>query len=365
MGEATMSFQTEAHIAGDEIDITIVIPLYDEEENVAALYEEVAEVMGCGDHSYEVIFVDDGSKDRTFELLTEATHGDGRCTVIQFTRNFGQTAALAAGFEVARGRYIVPMDGDLQNDPHDIPVLIAKLDEPPGYDVVSGWRRDRRDRFLSRRLPSVLANWLIGWVTGVVVKDLGCTLKAYRREIIEDVSLYGEMHRFLPIITRWRGARITEQPVNHRPRIHGTTKYDLRRTIKILLDLVTVQFLGGYLTKPIYFFGKAGLVSMTAAFGSLTIAILQKYGHLTSGAINLNENVLVLFSAMLVSMTVMFIMLGVVSELLVRIYHESQGRKIYRIRNLVRQGPGTERRVAPAVSCVPDPPGAKGVPDGR
>lgn len=353
-----MPSHRDSSAATDEIDISVVIPLHNERDNVAELYEELAEVMGSGPYSYEAIFVDDGSKDGTFKALVQATAEDRRCTVVELTRNFGQTAALAAGFEIARGRYIVPMDGDLQNDPHDIPVLIAKLDEPPGYDVVSGWRKNRQDRFFSRRLPSVLANRLIGRVTGVRIKDLGCTLKAYRREVIEDVDLYGEMHRFLPIITRWRGARIAEQPVNHRPRIHGTTKYDLRRTIKVLLDLITVKFLGGYLTKPIYFFGKAGLLSMTAALGALAIAVFQKFGYLTVEPVNLNRNVLVMLSAMLVLMTVMFIMLGVVSELLVRIYHESQDRKTYRIRNLIRQGSKTNPREGRDDTEVPSHQGA-------
>jgi glycosyltransferase involved in cell wall biosynthesis len=232
---------------------------------------------------------------------------------------------------------IVPMDGDLQNDPHDIAALVARLDDPPGYDVVSGWRKNRRDKLFSRRMPSVLANKLIAWSTNVRLNDLGCSLKAYRREALEDVELYGEMHRFLPIITRWRGARITEQVVHHRPRIHGTTKYDLRRTVKVLLDLVTVKFLGDYLTKPIYFFGKAGLISLFGAFASLTVAIFQKFGYLSSeaaGPVNLNRNILVTFSVMLFLLTVMFIMMGVISELLVRIYHESQGRQVYKIRSI-------------------------------
>lgn len=337
------------------IDVSIVVPLHNERDNVWPLYAELAEVIGSGSNRYEVVFVDDGSKDGTVGALVEAVEHDPRCTVIELTRNFGQTAALAAGFEVARGRVIVPMDGDLQNDPHDIPKLVAKLDEAPGYDVVSGWRKSRQDKLVSRRIPSMLANWLIRKVTGVKIQDLGCSLKAYRREVIEGVTLYGEMHRFLPIITRWGGARITDQVVNHRPRVHGRTKYDLRRTIKVLLDLVTVKFLGGYLTKPIYFFGKAGLLSMSAAALALGVAVLQKFGVLTSDPVNLNRNVLVMLSAMLVLMTIMFIMLGVVSELLVRIYHESQGRRIYRVRHVYRAS-------ADCASVEPGVMGATGRP---
>lgn len=352
--------QTEGRTNPDDIDVSIVIPLSNEEPNVRPLYEELAEVMSAGPYVYEAIFVDDGSCDATLQELETVTAGDSRCTVIGLTRRFGQTAALAAGFDRARGKYIVPMDGDLQNDPHDIPALVDKINEPPGYDVVSGWRKNRQDKLLTRRLPSILANRLIRWVTDVKINDLGCTLKAYRREVLEDVKLYGEMHRFLPIICGWRGARLTELVVNHRPRLHGTTKYGLRRTIKVLLDLITVKFLGDYLTKPIYFFGKAGLVSTAGAIITLSIAIYQKYGYLGSGEpLNLNRNVLVLLSAMLVLMTVMFIMLGVVSELLVRIYHESQDRKIYKVRliqlgqssgeEVVDQG-GKKDRVSPVAA---------------
>lgn len=319
----------------DAIDISVVIPLLNEEENVEHVYSELASVMDETPHRCEFIFIDDGSKDRTWDRLTEAAGGDARCTLICLTRRFGQTAALAAGFSHARGKVIVPMDGDLQNDPRDIVRVVAKLDEPPGFDVVSGWRKNRQDKLWSRRMPSVLANKMIRWVTGVPLNDLGCSLKAYRREVLEDVSLYGEMHRFLPIITKWRGARITELEVNHRARVHGQTKYDLRRTIKVMLDLITVKFLGDYLTKPIYFFGKAALLSTFGSGVSLGIAIFQKFGYLTSTEINLNRNVLVLFSVMLFLMTVLFLMMGVISELLVRIYHESQGRKIFKVRQLV------------------------------
>ncbi len=341
-----------ARTADTPIDISVVIPLHNEADNVAPLYKELHEVMGSGSRRYELIFVDDGSRDGTFEALVAATDHDEHCVVIGLTRNFGQTAALAAGFEIARGDVIVPMDGDLQNDPRDIEHLVAALDEPPGYDVVSGWRRDRQDKFLTRRLPSVLANRFISWSTGVKLKDLGCSLKAYRRSVIEDVTLYGEMHRFLPIITRWRGARIKQIPVNHRPRVHGSTKYDLRRTIKVLLDLVTVKFLGGYLTKPIYFFGKASLLSLTVSIATIVLAVFQRYGRFTSEPIHLNRNVLVLLSAMLMLMAIMFIMLGVISELLVRIYHESQGRKIYKIRALIRPGEAT-RCTQPQVPTTP------------
>lgn len=330
-------FHDDGHDAA-EIDVTVVIPLRNEEDNVGPLYEELTVVMDGGCYTYEVLFIDDGSGDETLAKLEKVIADDPRCTVVQLTRNFGQTAAMAAGFEMARGRVIVPMDGDLQNDPRDIAALVAKLDDPPGCDVVSGWRRNRRDRLFSRRFPSLLANGLIRWVTNVRINDLGCTLKAYRREALDDVKLYGEMHRFLPVITRWRGARIAEMVVNHRPRIHGETKYGLRRTIKVLLDLVTVKFLGDYLTKPIYFFGKLCMVTLAAAVCGLTVAGFQKYGYLISEPLNLNRNVLVLLSVMLMLMAVMFLIMGVLSELLVRIYHESQGRRIYKVRRMIRGG---------------------------
>lgn len=330
-----------SHAQVDPVDVSIVIPLRNEQDNIEALYNEITSAMGRGSYSYEVIFVDDGSRDDTLANLERVISGDKHCTVVELMRGFGQTAALSAGFELAKGKYIVPMDGDLQNDPSDIEALLDKLLEPPGFDVVSGWRKNRQDKLWSKRLPSVVANRLIRWVTNVHIKDLGCSLKAYRREILEDVNLYGEMHRFLPIITRWRGARITELAVNHRPRVHGETKYGLRRTVKVLLDLVTVKFLGDYLTKPIYFFGKMSLVSLSLAMGSLGIAIGQKYGIFTTEPLNLNRNVLVLLAVMLGLMTVMFIVMGILSELLVRIYHESQGRKVYKIRRMIRGG--TER----------------------
>ncbi len=321
-----------------DIDLTIVIPLRNEEANVVPLYDELSTVMDAGPYSYEVLFIDDGSKDRTLSNLENAIADDPHCTILHLTRSFGQTAAMAAGFEIARGRVIVPMDGDLQNDPRDIAALVAKLDESPGYDVASGWRKNRQDKLFSRRFPSLLANKLIRWMTNTQINDLGCTLKAYRREALEDVKLYGEMHRFLPVITRWRGARIAEVVVNHRARIHGKTKYDLRRTIKVLLDLVTVKFLGDYLTKPIYFFGKLSLITMAVAFFGLTLAVFQKYGYFVSEPLNLNRNVLLLLAVMLVLMAVMFLVMGVLSELLVRIYHESQGRRIYKVRETIHGG---------------------------
>lgn len=352
--------------ARQPLDVSIVIPMLNEEENVVAMYTEIVEVMGQTGLTWEVIFVDDGSHDRSVARLRTAAAGDPHVTIIEFARRFGQTAALAAGFRAAGGRYIVPMDADLQNDPRDIQRLIDKLEEAPGYDVVSGWRKNRQDKLLSRRLPSVLANRLIGRLTWTKIHDFGCTLKAYRREALDGVELYGEMHRFLPAICKWRGARVAELVVNHRPRLHGNSKYNLRRTIKVLLDLVTIKFLGDYLTKPLYFFGKLGIISLAGSLLSLGIAIVQKFGALTftGEALNLNRNVLVLFSMMLFLMTIMFIMIGVMSELLVRIYHESQGKLPYTVRRVTRQPPGLPS-LTTAEETLLDPAAARALDGSR
>ncbi|MEX0745169.1 MAG: glycosyltransferase family 2 protein [Phycisphaeraceae bacterium] len=332
---------------GRGVDVSVVIPLLDEAANVEALYRQLRAMMDVEPGRYEVIFIDDGSRDGTLSRLRELTADDPRVTIIEFTKRFGQTAGLSAGFAIANGRVIVPMDGDLQNDPADIPRLVAKLDDPPGWDIVSGWRHLRKDRLFSRRLPSVIANRLIRKLTWThELHDFGCSLKAYRREVLEDVRLYGEMHRFLPAICKWRGARITEATVNHRPRTAGSSKYGLKRTVKVLLDLLTVKFLGDYLTKPIYFFGKVGMMCLLVAVSAAALALVQKAGYLTEHgeAVMLNNNVLVLFVMMMFLMTILFVMMGVLSELLVRIYHESQGLTPYKIRSVTHgsSGPGVE-----------------------
>ncbi len=331
------------------VDVSIVVPLYNEEDNVQPLYREIAEVIDAQDLRYEVIFIDDGSSDRTAERMREAAGADPRVTLLEFTKNFGQTASTAAGIDHARGKVIVPMDGDMQNDPHDIPALVAKLDEAPGWDIVSGWRKNRQDKLMSRRLPSILANHLIKKLTWTTeIHDFGCSMKAYRREVLEDVRLYGEMHRFLPAICKWRGARITEQVVNHRARTAGVSKYGLKRTVKVLLDLLTVKFLGDYLAKPIYFFGKVAMIALVVSFLSLGWAIIQKYGYLTEHGmpVSLNRNVLVLFAMMNFLMSVIFLMIGILAELMSRIYHESQDRKPYKIRNAYLGKPADETHAA-------------------
>jgi glycosyltransferase involved in cell wall biosynthesis len=332
---------SELRSASEEIDVTVVIPMRNEEANVAPLCAELQEVMDKDLLRYEVIIINDGSSDGTAAELIKAAQADPRFTVVELYRSFGQSAALSAGFNMARGKIIVPMDGDLQNDPHDIPKLVAELHKPPGYDIVSGWRKNRQDKWFSRRLPSLFANALVRRLTWCKeIHDFGCMIKAYRRETLSDVHLYGEMHRFLPALCRWRGASLSELVVNHRPRVAGTTKYSLKRTVKVLFDLLTVKFLGDYLTKPLYFFGKLAMVTTLVTLTSLAIAIAQKFGFLTEhgGPVMLNNNIFILFAMMMFITTGMLMMAGVMSELLVRIYHESQGRTPYKIRRIIRSG---------------------------
>jgi glycosyltransferase involved in cell wall biosynthesis len=327
--------------ASEKIDVSVVVPVRNEEANVAPLCAELREVMDKELPRYEVIIINDGSTDETAGELTKATQDDPRFTIVELYTSFGQSAALSAGFHIARGKIIVPMDGDLQNDPHDIPKLIAQLEKPPGYDIVSGWRKNRQDKRFTRRFPSLVANALVRRLTWCnEIHDFGCTIKAYRREALSDVHLYGEMHRFLPALCRWRGARLSELVVNHRPRVAGTTKYSLKRTVKVLFDLLTVKFLGDYLTKPLYFFGKLAMVTMLISLFSVGVAIAQKFGYLTEYGIPvmLNNNIFVLFAMMMFITTGMLMMAGVISELLIRIYHESQNRPPYKIRQVFRSG---------------------------
>jgi glycosyltransferase involved in cell wall biosynthesis len=241
---------------GAAMTVSVVIPLYNEEENVEVLNERLAETlksMGC---DYEIVYVDDGSTDRTMQLLEELQKKDDNIVVLCLRRNFGQTAAFAAGFDFARGDVVVTMDGDLQNDPKDIPRLLELIGE---YDLVSGWRKKRQDAFITRRLPSIIANWLISKVTGVGLHDYGCSLKAYRREVVKNLRLYGEMHRFIPAVASWYGVKIAEVETTHHPRLRGKSKYGISRTIRVLLDLITVKFLQSFSTKPIQFFGPLGV----------------------------------------------------------------------------------------------------------
>jgi len=311
-------------------EVTVVAPLLNEQQNIRPLYEQLKAALKDG-HDYELIFVDDGSTDGGFGVLTELHKQDSCVKVIRFRKNFGQTAALSAGFAHAKGRIIIAIDADLQNDPADIPKMIEKLHE--GYDVVSGWRKKRHDNAITRLMPSMAANWVISKITGVKLHDFGCTLKAYRREVLAETRLYGEMHRFIPALASWSGAHICEVVVNHRPRTAGVAKYGLGRTWKVILDLITVKFLGSFSTKPIYIFGGLGLASGALAFIFGIIMLYQKF--LAAQELPLNRNPLLVLSAMLIMTTVQFILMGLLAELMVRTYHESQNRPTYVIREIL------------------------------
>ena len=311
-------------------EVSVVAPLLDEQGNIGPLYEQITQAL-AGKYNYEIIFVDDGSSDNSFTILTQLQKTDVRLRVIRFRKNFGQTAALSAGFAHARGRTIVAIDADLQNDPADIPKMIAKLNE--GFDVVSGWRKKRHDNAILRLLPSVIANWLISKITGVKLHDYGCTLKAYRREVLAQTKLYGEMHRFIPALASWSGASIYEMVVNHRPRTAGVAKYGLGRTLKVVLDLITVKFLGSFSTKPIYIFGGMGLISALGAAATGLVVLYQKF--ISTSHLSMNRNPLLILTALLVTTTIQFILMGLLAELMVRTYHESQNRPTYVIKEIL------------------------------
>jgi glycosyltransferase involved in cell wall biosynthesis len=303
--------------------LSVVIPFYNEEANVEPLLAELLAALRSLGRRFEVICVDDGSSDGTFAALARAARAEPSLRVIRFRRNFGQTAAMSAGIEAARGEVIVPMDGDLQNDPADIARLLAELER--GHDVVSGWRKDRKDRELGRKLPSRLANRLISAVSGVRLHDYGCSLKAYRREVLEGVRLYGEMHRFIPIYASWQGARVTEMVVNHRPRHAGRSKYGLGRTLKVLLDLLVVKFLASFLTRPIYLFGGAGLVALLCGAVSFGGALFYKL----AGRKDFVETPLPLLAVAFALAGMICVLMGLLAELVVRTYYESQDKRPY------------------------------------
>ena len=318
--------------SGMEVELSVVIPIYNEEENVQALYEELKEVLESIGRSWEVIFVDDGSSDRSLELLEGIARKDDHVVVVSFRRNFGQTAAMAAGFDYACGEIIITMDGDLQNDPHDIPKFLEKMDE--GYDLVSGWRYDRQDAFISRKLPSMIANRIISTVTGVHLHDYGCTLKTFRKEITRGIRLYGEMHRFIPAIASGMGSRIAEVKVNHRPRRFGTSKYGISRTIRVILDLMTVKFLLSYATRPIQVFGLLGVICGALGFAIALVMTIQRQFF----GIPLGNRPLLLLAVLLIFMGMQFISMGLIAELQARTYHEAQDKPIYTVRKLLRHG---------------------------
>lgn len=307
------------------VDLSVIIPVYNEVENVAPLHRELTETLGTLGRSYEVVYVDDGSTDDSFSQLAALQQADPRVVIVRFPRNYGQTAALAAGFDRAAGGVLIAMDADRQNDPADIPTLLRKLDE--GYDLVIGWRVPRHDPLLSRRVPSVIANAVIGWITGVRLHDYGCTLKVMRRDVVSGLRLYGEMHRFIPALADDLGARIAEVPVHHRPRLAGVSKYGLSRTIRVLLDLITVKFLSSYSTRPIQIFGSIGLLCSVVG---LVITGVLGAERLFLG-VELANRPLVWLGILLTLMGLQFITMGLLGELLVRTYHESQNKPVYRV----------------------------------
>ena len=312
-----------------EPSISVVIPVYNEGQNVSFLYERLASVLGRIGREYEVIFVDDGSSDDTLVHLRSISRRDPQVRVLVLSRNFGQTAALSAGIDSSRGRIIIPMDGDLQNDPEDIAPLLQKFEE--GYDVVSGWRKNRKDALFSRRLPSVIANKVISVLGGVHLHDYGCTMKAYRKDILKNIRLYGEMHRFIPIYAHWIGARVTEIPVHHHSRKFGASKYGVNRVIKVILDLMVVKFLLSYSQKPIYVFGGLGVLMIVGAFLSGTYALYLKFFEGTSFILT----PLPLLCVLLTVLGSLSILMGFLAEILTRTYYESQGKPTYQIKEVI------------------------------
>ena len=305
--------------------ISIIIPVYNEAENVRILFKALYGVLEKLTIEYEVIFIDDGSNDQTVKQIIESIEKHPEFKLIVLRRNYGQTAAMMAGFDHSSGDIIVSMDGDLQSDPEDIPRLLAKIEE--GFDVCSGWRKNRKDNSITRTLPSRLANLLISWVSGVKLNDYGCTLKAYRRDVMKNVRLYGEMHRFIPIYASWNGANISEIEVNHHPRVHGKSSYGLERTFKVILDLIVVKFMSSYAQKPIYVFGGFGLLSMVASAFSFAGMIYYKFW----GDKSFIETPLPLVTVMLFSIGTISILLGLIAEIVIRTYYESQGKVPYSI----------------------------------
>ena len=312
------------------VDVSILVPVFDEADNLETLHGEIVAAVEPTGRSFEIVLVDDGSTDGSVDVERALAHADPRVKVLLFKRNFGQTAALAAAIEYSRGNVLVPMDADLQNDPADVPAMLGKLEE--GYDIVSGWRKNRKDPWLTRVLPSKIANGIVSWVTKVNLHDFGCSLKAYRREVLADVKLYGEMHRYTPVYASWQGGRVTEMVVNHRPRKAGKSKYGLLRTLKVVLDLVTVKLLGDFSTKPIYFFGGVGLVLMGLGVLSGIYSLIKRFFLVREP---LYTDPFALFAVFLFLSGLICVMMGLLAELIVRTYHESQNKRIYALREII------------------------------
>jgi glycosyltransferase involved in cell wall biosynthesis len=310
----------------DSPDISVFLPVFNEEPNLLPLHAKLDKALKSLGRSAEIVYVDDGSSDGSLKILREIAQLDPRVRVVALRRNYGQTAAMAAGIDAASGKVLIPMDADLQNDPADITRLLDKLDE--GYDVVSGWRKNRKDKMITRKIPSMIANRLISWIGGVPLHDYGCSLKAYRRESLEDVRLYGEMHRFIPIYAAWAGASVTEIPVEHHARTMGKSKYGLSRTLKVVFDLMTIKFMASYQTKPIYVFGSFGMLAFVISLLSGLYAVFLKIFHKADFV----QTPLPILSIVMFAVGVQFLLMGLLAEMLVRTYHESQAKAIYAVR---------------------------------
>jgi glycosyltransferase involved in cell wall biosynthesis len=324
--------------ASERPELSIFLPVFNEEENLDLLDAKLKESLEKLGRTYEVIYVDDGSSDSSLAKLRALAMQDKHLRVIALRRNYGQTAAMSAGIDHARGEILIPMDADLQNDPVDIARLLEKLDE--GYDVVSGWRKNRQDKMFTRRIPSTLANRLISLISGVHLHDYGCSLKAYRRDVLTDVKLYGEMHRFIPIYAKWAGARVAEIPVVHHARHAGKSKYGLSRTVKVVFDLITIKFMASYWTKPLYLFGTGGLICLFISFVAFMAAMYYRF----VADIHLNRMPLATLSMIMFAMGIQFIFMGLIAEMVVRTYHESQDKPTYLVREKINTDEGTGDR---------------------
>ena len=313
-------------------EVSVFLPVFNEEPNLRPLHTKLDDALKALGRSAEIVYVDDGSSDGSLKVLREIAELDPRVRVVALRRNYGQTAAMAAGIDAARGKVLIPMDADLQNDPADITRLLDKLDE--GYDVVSGWRKNRKDKMVTRKIPSMIANRIISWIGGVPLHDYGCSLKAYRRESLQDVRLYGEMHRFIPIYASWAGARVTEIPVEHHARTMGKSKYGLSRTIKVVFDLITIKFMASYQTKPLYLFGWAGLLTFGISFLSALLACLMKWARWPHHA-DFVQTPLPIMAMVTLVLGVQLFLMGLLAEMLVRTYHESQAKPIYGVRQKI------------------------------
>ncbi len=315
------------------MDLSVIIPIYNEEESIPRLLPEIHAALGPTGLRYEIICVDDGSRDRSYDVLAAAAEDDPALVVVRFRRNFGQTAAMQAGLDEARGALVAFLDADLQNDPADIPAMIDKLNE--GYDMVAGWRANRQDTFINRKLPSIIANRVISSTTKVRLHDYGCTLKLMRGDLAKTLNLYGEMHRFIPVIADWAGARIVELPVNHRARQFGVSKYGIGRTIRVVLDLLVVRFMQSYVTKPMQVFGLGGLISGGLGF---LICLWLAFSKLAWGT-PLSDRPMLLLGVLLIVVGVQLVSMGLVADLLARTYHEAQDKRPFHIRTRI-VGPG-------------------------